>query len=349
MRPPITLAIALSLCAMGCAAPEGVDLRLVADPNVNLESQVLAEVDSIVLVVDSPDGLYPPGEERASDGVQIENADSDPALEVVATVGVPEDHLPVIRLHRGSLPDASLELRLLGLPAEVGGTPTAIGRVQGARLSSPIEELDVPFNLLPELLPPRVTEVLPGDGESAPGCEVPVIVLMFSTPMDEASLAEGVSVTPGEVTRVALDPSGRTAQIELTGTAAEPPMLTYRIALAESVTDRRGRPLDQIPSEPGDQAFAFEAALTCGPGMAIPDIPCETATPPQVGMCPFPMRFTCVDQTCLPTSCVGARCDEASVCDPATGRCEPDCRLWGEASICPEARPTCDAETGACI
>lgn len=342
-RRAVIFACALQIAA--CEGPEGVDLRLVPDPNLNREAQVLDALDTIVLVVDSPDGLYPPGSERAAEGVQIEDADADPSdLELVATIPVASDRLPLVRLVRGTLPDVALDLRFLGVPAEPGAPASVVGRVQGVHLGRPIEELAIPFNLRPELLPPRVTEVLPGDGAAIVGCDVPRLYVMFSRPIDPATLAGAVTVTPGAIDEVRLDPSGLTAELRVGGLAGAG-SLRWSLAIAASVTDLEGRPLDQVASEPGPQPYEASFEVTCGPSMGTPDDECGgTSGAPM--RCPFG-RLACVDGYCVPESCDLAGCGEGTVCDPATGRCALDCRPWGDAEVCPAERPRC-GDDGVC-
>ncbi len=345
MRPVVYLSCAVLLVA--CEDPEGVDLRLVPDPNLNSEAQVLEALDRIVLVVDSPDGLYPPGSERATDGVQIEDADADPSdLELVATIPVPSDRLPLVRLTRGTLPDVALELRFLGVPAEPGAPASVVGRVQGVQLGRPIEELAIPFNLRPELLPPRVTEVLPGDGAAISGCEVPRLYVMFSRPLDPATIIGAITIAPGTLDEVRLDPSGLTAELRVSGlSGAGDAPLRWSLSIAASVTDLDGRPLDQVASEPGPQPYDGSFEVTCGPSMENPDDECGGMSGGPM-RCPFG-RLACVDGYCVPAACDFAGCGGGTVCDPATGRCTLDCRPWGEAEVCPEARPRC-GEDGVC-
>jgi hypothetical protein len=339
----------LLLLLASCAEPAGVDLALVPDPNVNSAAQVVEAVDSIVMIADSPEGLYPPGAERASGVAQIENADGDPELELVATIAMPADRLPLIRLVEGTLPDLPLELRFLGMPPEPGAPSVAIGRVQGVRLGQPIERLDVPFNLRPELLPPRITEVLPNDGAMLAGCDVPAIYLMFSRPIDPATVAGAVFVNPGTIGSVRVDPSGLTAEILVSGLSGDGSSVRYGLSVAPTITDLDGRPLDQVPGEEGAQGYDSQLELLCGPGTALPTTACGS---PDIGplapTCEY-FRLTCVDGYCVPLGCDGASCTDGTVCDGQTSRCELDCRLWGEANVCPIESPRCDAASGTCV
>ncbi|MFK7990783.1 MAG: Ig-like domain-containing protein [Sandaracinaceae bacterium] len=331
---------------VGCAGPVGVDLLFTPDPNLNRSEDVLSAIDSIVLIVDSEEALYAPGEERSDDSVQIENADSDPGLELVVTVPV-LDALPRVRLEQGSLPDRPLDLRLLGVPAEAGAPARVTGRVQGVRLTQPIQEIAVPFNLRPEALPPRVTEVLPTDGSSIPGCAISKLYVMFSRPVDPATVTDSIRVEPGRVVETRLDPSGLTAELTIADLESEG-VLTYRVEVDATLRGLDGQDLDQVPAEDGAQSYRADFELGCGRAPMVPDPVCEPGpATPQQG-CSYP-RLACVEGFCVPTGCDEAVCDDASVCDPADGRCVVDCRPWDDDGVCPEERPVCSAGLGTCV
>ncbi len=191
----------------GCASEPALDLELVPDPNINSESQIVERIESVVYVFDSADGLYAPGEESSHDGVQVTNADADASdLELVVSVPV-VDHLPFVRLERGTLPDVPLDVRVIG---ESGVGTIAEGRALAARFGIDSDPLRVPFNIRPGQLPPRVGEVIPADGQTAQGCVVPTVVVMFSKPIEPSTLfAEGA---------VSFQPGGRPAAIRLDAT-----------------------------------------------------------------------------------------------------------------------------------
>ena len=255
----------LALVAAGCTnGGISLDLRLRPDPNVNTEAQVIAAVESVVVVLDSPDGLYAPGEERVEGDVQIENADGDPALELVTSVPL-TDHLPWIRVEQGSLdPDVVLDVRLLGLPSP-GGDPIAVGTVSGVGFAD--GEVGVPFDLLPALLPPRVVDVIPDDGDTIPGCNLDRIVIVLNKPvLPGTALAEGaILFDPGGAPRsIRVDVSSRFIDVV-------PPAWSftsearYTLTVASSITDVAGEPLDQVPSLEGAQAYEHEFTLVCVP------------------------------------------------------------------------------------
>lgn len=340
----------LLVVLVGCAATEpGADLELVPDPNVNTPAQVLDAVDSVILIVDSLEGLYPPGAERSAGDVQIENADTDPELELVIDAAVPNDHLPRIRILQGSLPDgASLDVRVLGVPSELFAAPVAAGHVAGVRLEPAIPEVAIPFNLYPARLPPRVAEVHPLDGSMIEGCTLDRIFVMFSRAIDPATLAGAVHLEPaGEVTQVRMGPSNLSAELVTAGLSGDGSSLRYRLRVTTELRGEDGVALDQIPAEPGAQSFVSEIALRCGPLRSAPTGQCGELAGPLPEGCPYPPRLRCADERCVPAACEGAACVEGFVCAPASARCEPDCRLWGEASACPPERPRCAAD-GAC-
>lgn len=332
---------------VGCAGPVGVDLVLAPDPNLNRAEDVLATIDSVVLVVDADEPLYLPGEERVDGPVHIENADADPTdLELVVTVPV-FDRLPWVRLEQGGLPDRPLDLRLLGVPADVGAPASVTGRVQGVRLGRPIETLTVPFNLRPEALPPRVTEVLPTDGSSLPDCSVGKLYVMFSRPIAPSTLDGAIRVTPGELRAVRLDPSGLTAELTVEALSSDG-TLRYRVEVDSTLRGTDGQPLDQVPAERGAQPYRADFELSCGRAPMTPDPVCEPDGAAREQGCAYP-RLSCVEGFCVPVGCDAVVCEATSACDPSHGRCVPDCRAWEDDEACPEERPVCSAELGVCV
>jgi hypothetical protein len=334
-----------------CATSPALDIELVPDPNVNDEAQIVDRVQTLVLIFDSPEGLYLPGEERVGGSVQVVDADADPSdLELVATLPM-GDHLPIVRLEQGDLLDASIDVRILG---ESAAGPIAEGRLLGARFTDSGEVVRVPFNIRPEHLPPRVGEVIPNDGVMLSGCTVPTIVVMFSKPVDPMTLflPDAIVFEPGGApAEIRVDATGVVAQIE-------PPPITgadtvsYRLRIEPIVTDASGTALDQIAAEPSSQPYVGDFTLHCGPISAIPDPPrCGFMDPPSPldPVCPGMPRLMCIDDACVPSSCDAATCEEGLVCDPASGTCGADCRLYGEVPVCPGDRPTCDGDLGVCV
>lgn len=336
-------AAGLALGAAGCAEPPALDLMLVPDPNVNTTEQLLAHVQQAVLVVDAEEGLYAPGEERSRGGVQVKNADVDAALELVFTLSIERERLPIIRIEQGGLPDVSLNIRVLGLQASPApGSFVARGELMGARLAAPPPMMTVPFNLRPEVRPLRVERVLPDDGDVALGCAVPSLVISFSRPIDEASLrapgAVAITPDPGPIS-VAMDPSGLVANVA-TPRLAGVGRLAYRVTIASAVRDPTGQPLDQVAAEAGAQGYLGDFSLSCE---SPPIVPTEPPCAPDYDC---PRGAACVGGVCLPRDCP-VPCPGGRVCDRLRALCVDDCRADALFSPCaPEHR--CDAASGLC-
>ncbi len=355
MNTRIILSIALitlPACGDEHANSTALDIRLVPDLNLNSVSQVAGAVDTIRVVVDSPQGLYPPGSESVDGNVQVQDEDNDPSdLELAATVSVPPGRLPVVRIERGGLRDVPLDIRFIGHASSTPSVRVAEGLVRGLRFESgQIREVPVLFNLRPERLPPRVVEVQPPDGTSLDVCEVDTIVIVFSKPMDRSTL-----LIPGSFT-VDLDPVPGPIVLDASGYiatyAVENPELgksrSYRVTVSTSVRSQDGAGLDQVAAEPGAQPYDMRFNMECdsiGPNSGA--IPCRAESGVK-GSCPGEGRFACVDGACIPVACETASCAPPFVCDPATLRCEVDCRSYGGAT-CPQDRPACDEVSGVCI
>ena len=264
-------AIGSLLLALGCAAESGdtaLDLELNPDPNVNTPEQLVAALETIVLVLDSPDGLYPPGSERVVGDVQIKNVDTDAAPEVVVLVPVPPGRLPWIRVSRGGLPDEPLTIRVTGLAA--GGSTRAIasGSVEGILFEEgEIVPVSIPFDLGPEVRAPRVEEVLPPDEAEAAGCVVGEVTIVFAEPMDETTVTADGAIAierngdPVSIGPVRLSGSGYIATVTPSGLSGAP--LRYRVTVATSVRGLDGNALDQSAAQEGDQAYDAEFQLGC--------------------------------------------------------------------------------------
>jgi hypothetical protein len=343
MREPGVIAIA-ALGLLACQPGAAFDLELVPDPNVATEAQLLEQVGTIVFVLDSPGGLYAPGKEGIDGSIQIKDADADPGdLELVVTLPVDGPTLPTVRIERGGLPDVPIDVRVIGLSIAGNGPPVADGVLRGLRFGSEPERVSLPFDLRDEVLPPRVDDVIPADGSSVPGCSVPSILLVFSRPVDEATLTApgAVRVEPGGMpVTVTLDEAGLVATIVPTALEGDGPSLTYRVTVGSSVIDREGHPLDQVAGEAGPQPYEADFHQTCSPPPMNPDTPCGAAS------CPASGRLACIAEQCVPVACT-AECGAGAVCDPLRDQCVDDCRMGGAASICLEGS-LCGAESGLC-
>jgi hypothetical protein len=351
--------LAVALLPASCADEEGdtaFDLELTPDPNLGSAEQLAAQIDTVLLVVDSPQGLYPSSAAQVVGNVQVKNVDADAWLELVVTVPVPSGRLPWIRLRQGGLPDNPLDIRVSGVHTMGRLAETvALGRVQGLRFTAgSVQSVTLPFNVRPELLPPRVLQVLPANTTQVAPCRVRQIAVVFSRPMDAASLLEAgaITVTSGAVAGgvtlhgLRLDPEGLVAvfepdNLEYPGASR----ILYHVSVATSVRDRNGFGLDQDPAEPGTRAYDADFSLRCN-GVAF-DV-CGSGAADAT--CPGDGRLDCVDDACLlsPHSCEG-HCPGGWTCADATGICEVDCTAYGGADVCPRDRPYCDDDSGVCL
>ncbi|MCS6798723.1 MAG: hypothetical protein NZ898_09350, partial [Myxococcota bacterium] len=197
-----------------CDATAFVDLRPDPDRELNGPTEVVQHVRSLVVLLDAPEGLYPPGGERRVDGLHLENVDDDPALELVASLPVRGRHLPLVRIEQGGLRrDVRLDVRLVGVGD--GGHSVAGGRRDAVALDGSL--VDVPFDLAPALRPPRVVDLVPDDGDVLEACTLERMVVVFSKPVTATSALRSGVVTfePGGPARPRmLDASGRFLEVE---------------------------------------------------------------------------------------------------------------------------------------
>lgn len=241
-----------------------VDLELVADPQVNTVEQVLARTRTMELVIDSPAGLYAPGQERDDGDLRIADVDGDPALELVARVPVPDARFPRIRLERGGLPDVPLTLELVGYE-DGPGFVVASGTLDGVTFGSGVADVAIPFNLLADELPPRVVDVI---AEPTSGCVAPSLTILFSRAIDPGTLLGPGAIVfdPGGAPMSArIDAGGRLAVVTAPAAVVSAPYVRFSITLATSIATIDGVPLDQRPGAPGDQAYVGRFDRSCAP------------------------------------------------------------------------------------
>jgi len=349
----LLLAGALLGCGSEASEETAIDVELVPDINLNSANQIVTSIDTLRLIIDSPEGLYPPGSESIRGNVEVRDADDDPSdLELIATVKLPSGKLPTVRLEQGGLPDVSLDIRVIGSQSDRPDVRLAEGRVRGIRFArDQVKPLSVAFNLRPEVLPPRVTEVQPADDTFLQPCRVDTIVVVFSKPIEHTSLIE-----PGhfEVDRdpapasIVVDPSGFIATYTTGDLKLEEGNLSYRVTIRSEVKSRDGVALDQVGAEPGAQPYSGLFTMRCDfMEPALVPVLCSPEEPD--GSCPGDGRFRCDAGACVPAGCKQSLCGPGFVCDPATLLCEVDCRAYGDVEVCPETRPVCDPGSGACV
>jgi hypothetical protein len=341
-----------------CGDPTALDLSLVPDPNVNSETALVEKLGALRVVIDSPAGLYPVSDSRREDDLEIKDIDSDGKAELVAEVDLSDlGRLPLVRVERGGLDEAPLEFRLDGLDKDKAAV--AAGGVQGIRFDAgAVLPVKVPFNLRANYRPPRVSEVFPADGDPASG-KLGSVLVIFSKVMNTDSLkrpavfqvltVEGGVETPVPAARIEpgeLYKGGpTTAEYHFTG---PPGHGTFRVRVSQGALDASGRPLDQVPMEPGNQpfrsSFAITAEAAAATNMCSPN--CESLWCSSGGQI-CPSGLTCVGGACVPERCPTS-CPPLSICDPALGACVSDCRVHGTYGGCADGE-RCDEASGLCV
>ncbi|MFO0696041.1 MAG: hypothetical protein U0230_20935 [Polyangiales bacterium] len=260
-RWPVTVALALAL--VGC--DEGaLDVELRASPNLDTATQVRAQVALVRVVLDAPGGLYHPGDEESSPTLSIRDFDGDPSdLELVADVVPPAARLPLVRIVRGGLPNVPIDVRVLGLgPDHDESRPVAQGELLGQRFGPDVRTLGLPFDLVPERRPPRISEV----SVLSSTCSVVRVRVRFERPVKPATLLAAGSVvllpaSPPE--GLEIDAEGREATIAVDPGRVETRSSRFAIEIRPSVLGADDVPLDQIPSVEGPQAFRADFPKPC--------------------------------------------------------------------------------------
>jgi hypothetical protein len=162
--------LALLLLASCSKAPATVQLVLATSPDVCSAADLLAQVDSIQIVVSATDGLdgvTNPG--PVAGGGEAQDFDGDGRLEIVFTLPRPTAaELPIFEIGLSHNTDRELRFRVLGYPAvAVPGLSSAVA-VGGAGTScrpGEVQRLGTPFNLRPAFRLPKIVHAVPEDGE----------------------------------------------------------------------------------------------------------------------------------------------------------------------------------------
>lgn len=362
--PGLVLLVATLLAA--CGEDTALDLDLFADPKYNSEASVLASVRRIMLVVDSPEGLYPGSTTHQGEGYVIKDLDQDGTAELQAEVEVGElGRLPLIRIEQGGLPDVPLEIKLDGISD--GDVLVAAGGVAGIRFADGIvEEEPVPLNLKAEFRPPTVDRdkgVFPPSGaKDLQPSGVSSVLVIFSKAMnpdlletqDDSPAFEVKNVGSGErepaksIRVQPLYPNGPSQAEYLFANQLESGA-TYEVIVWPKARDISGRPLDTVPLQEGNQEFRsrFSTALV---EVATPAChPACQATWCANGGTVCPDGLTCDEATgfCGLVGCGPEGCPEGKVCDPSLSACVDDCRIHGTYGGCPDDRPRC-LSSGLC-
>jgi hypothetical protein len=357
MKPRSLTTALLALLLASCGGSTAIELTLVADPNVNNTADLVQKLRSLKLVVSSDEGLYasPP----ASLGPDLKlDADGKSLAAERSVAGL--DHLPRIRLEKGSMRPVALELRLEGNPCPASDPSCqalAAGGVKGVRFADGTAELQVPFNTRLYYRQPQVTQVNPQDGEDVAG-GFDSIAVIFSKKMSPDSITKTAAVLRVLRVEAGTDIELPAKLITLTNLGGyESPALatfffqaplgdgTYRIAVSTGALDVSGRTLDQVPMQAGDQPFSSTFTVGRTPGPVMPTCnPCPYWCSEGGEVCAPGLACDKTSRTCTPKC--PATCPAGNVCYPALGVCAPDCRIYGSYGGC-ASDETCQP-TGLC-
>lgn len=338
------------LASAGCSDSEpALDLELIQDLNLNSPEQVAQWVDTLRVIVDSPEGLYGPDDAQSGNGFRIANVDADPAFEFVIESPVTQSPLPSIRVEQGGLPAGPLDIRLEGFGDASGAV--ASGGVSSVSFGeSEPESLPIPFNLNTQFLPPRVLEAFPGQGEVT--CRAGLALLLMSKPLDPDSVVAGENLIVerldlGLSLPVTFDVDGLVIRLAFGDVPEE--RAHYRIWVGGDLVDGDGMVLDQDPRVVGEQVFASEFFVE--PDAGCTDYPwrwCHEQSP--VLECPDfrSGRLRCDAGLCVPDSCLESSCAPGYVCSAGSATCVVDCRSYGDFGGC-AAGLSCDEGSGLCL
>jgi hypothetical protein len=359
-RPlPRSLARALPLCLLTCLAcsdaPTSVNLVLTTNPDLCSADELLAQVATVVVVVDAPGGLAGVAAPGPYGGGTAVDFDGDGELEVLFEAPLRGPPLPILEVGLRHNADRELAYRVLGYAAGAAlepGNAVALGGVTATCAAGETRKVGMPFNLLAVARPPKVTLVLPPDGATNVPPNLRAVTVMFSTTITAESLAGAISLRgPDGAERAittSLDTLTYTGEggigerrslltVELTD-PIEPPgpeADTFTVVVSAGIASTTGRAFDQDPATAA--ADGFTSQFHVGAGIGGGGHPCDACL----------TGYLCNDDEtgCIPAlDCVGG-CGSGFVCAPDVGACVEDCRLYG---ACAAPGATCDAATGLC-
>jgi hypothetical protein len=354
------LARALPLCLLGlaCSATTtSVDLVLTTNPELCSTAEVLAEVTTVVVVVDAPGGLGGvTGAGPLPGGGTAVDFDGDGELEAVFTAPpLGGSALPILEVGLEHNAGRDLVYRVLGYPAGAALEPAnavALGGVTASCAPGETRRVGTPFNLRAIARPPKVVLVLPPDGTENVPFNLTAVTVMFSTTVAPASLDGAVrllgpdgldrAVTLSADTLTYAGEGGvdeKRSLVTLTPvdpiTPEGPESSAYAVVVGAGVTSTTGRAFDQDPTTPAVDGFTSH--FTVGSGIGGGGHPCDACV----------TGYLCNDDEtgCIPALDCQLGCGSGFVCAADSGTCVEDCRLYG-ACAAPGAR--CDAATGLC-
>jgi hypothetical protein len=326
-------------------------LKLVVDPQLNSEAQLLSVVNSIELVLDAQEGFsaVPDGGELVAKDV-----DNDGMLELVLTKSVQGlKSFPMYRLLPGS-GGRSFTITARGW---VGNQVAAVGGSAPAKfVDGQSAEVTVPLNLRPGFRAPRVIMALPHDGQDAVPQALSSIYVEFSKWIASGSAEKHLRLTtkvggadvdvPGTwaFKNIAVTELGYTE--ERTGATFQRDATCYDLIAGEfhivaeaAITDTSGAPLvqDAMTSQPNGYRSTFRVVPSADIAPPAANSACVTVKPTQVGCTTLEScnpnggeAFICVKPAdaslapyCAPSGKTCGNCPTGYVCAPVATSTDP--------------------------
>lgn len=336
----------------GCGDPAAIQLVLTPSPELNDIPTLLARLSRVAVVADAAGGLNGVEDtgERPGGGEAVD-WDDDGILEVTFESPVlAGDELPVLEIGVGQNTGRELFFTVLGFADEAAHTAEEAVAFGGASALCPPGEMQtvgLPFNLRAGYRSPKVVMVLPADGSEGVPQSLVAVTVVFSTTVQETSLAGRVALWDPDDVAVPFETLHRNAtftgedgreelrsilQIQIGGLLGG----LHRLEINPGILGRNGLSFDQRPDQKGENGFtsSFDVLSTIGGGEAG----CLPGCPPGYACDP-------VLDGCVPATDCDEQCGTGYVCDPDSNTCVWDCRLFG-ACLAPGA--SCDPETGLC-
>ena len=335
-------------------------VRLQADPARQSEQAVAGNLVRVRLVVDIPvpgqeiAGL-PPG--AGGGDLQYLDLDGDGAREPVYSLPWPAgDRLPLLQITSRENAGRPVLLRVEGYDAD--DTLVAIGGISAVVIGA-AEETAVPFNLLPNRLPPRVVATQPEGGQVIPSLGDFTVTFSRKLQLDTVSPAtvyldctasdgthsewhpSALFVTEEQFENPSLSRHRARGVIQSNGGAE----MTCAITVLASVLADDGTPFDQDATRPGADGFEGEAFTIQAPLNYVTNGCSLPVNDPGYVECPAAGGLVCDPGSGLCVTAGGCGvCAAGSLCDPGLGRCVEDCRPFG---ACPDLSLTC-LDSGLC-
>jgi hypothetical protein len=360
------LVLVSALATTGCDEDRtALQVRMVVDPVLNTEAQLLSVVETVDLRLDASggfDGLDRAGQRVGS--LVAGDPDGDGTLELTLTRDVRgRGALPLFRLRPGNNGDRSLQI---GARGQRGTEVAAVGGLSWVRfVPGQVIDLLLPFNLRAPYRPPRVLLTLPSNGQTSVSAALAQVYLEFSKMVVASSTQGAVRLlyqstggdqpvpgtwVMGEISVIDLGLQERrsTAIFQVQDGCRLSPG-TYRVEVATAVRDAAGQALDQDATSAGPDGFSGRFSIpgsarakACGgAAQCTDDRDCDS------GFVCDPITLRCVFAV---ADCSSLSCPQGYVCRPAAGgeaaQCVQDCRPAGS---CAGAQDYCDEKTGLCL